>query len=70
MGGPTRSKPIGTVQEVLLIDGFQEHRYCPLQQLVFRGRNADRTSFFPRPFRDMHAPDRWRKVGPRFGPVQ
>ena len=70
MGRPSGSKPIGTVEKVLLIDGFQEHGHCTLQQLVFRGRDPNWAVVFPRPFWDMHTSYRWREVGPRFGPVQ
>ena len=34
---------IATAQEVLLIDGFEEARYGPLQELIFYSGNAQGT---------------------------
>jgi hypothetical protein len=70
MGRPTRPESVRTVQKVLLIDRLEKHGDCTLQQLVFRGRDADWTGFFARSFRDVHAPDRWRKIGPRLRTIQ
>jgi len=35
--------PIATAQDVLRVDGFQEARYCPLQERVFYGGNPQGT---------------------------
>ncbi len=38
-----RSIPLATAQEVLLVDGFEEARHCPWQELVFDCGDAQRT---------------------------
>lgn len=44
-------------QKVLFVDRLQHHGHRPLQYLVFKGRNAQRTGRLPVPFGNMHTPD-------------
>src|SRR5260370_22535176 len=43
MGAATLAKAIGAVTEILLIDGFQQHRYRSLDNLVLKRRLPNRT---------------------------
>src|SRR2546430_6859944 len=43
MGAATLAKAIGAVTEILLIDGFQQHRYRSLDNLVLKRRLPHRT---------------------------
>ena len=70
MGRPLRSEAVRTVQKVLLIDRFQDHGHRALQQFIFRGRNSNWPGFVARPFRNVYATDRRRKVGSGFGPIE
>jgi len=57
----TRTIPIACVQEILLIDSFEDFGYCDLHELVFSGRDAQGTHF-PIGFGYITSPHQLRSV--------
>src|SRR5262249_40293129 len=57
-----RPEAVRKVVEVLLVDGFEQHRDRALQHLVLEGRDADGTRTLPIALRDVHSPDGRRTV--------
>ena len=60
----TRPEAVRAVQEVLLVDGLQQHRDRALQHLILEGRNANGSRLLPISLRDVHAPDGGARYAP------
>ncbi len=52
VAGSARPKAIGSVMEISFVDWLQDHRNSTLDNIVFHGRDAERTRFAI-PFRDV-----------------
>ena len=63
------TEPVRAVTEVLLVEGFQDHRHRSLGDFVFQRWDADA----PAPaiaLGDLHPTDRWRLISAGFQPLQ
>jgi len=67
---PSGPEAVRTRQKVVLKNRLQEHHHGPLEHFVFQRRNAQRTSFPARPFRNVNPSHRRCPVPARLGLLQ
>lgn len=65
-----RPEAEGAGQEVLLVDGFQDHYHRTLKDLILECRDPDGPRFRPIALRNMDPSDGRRSVGPGFQAIE